>query len=71
MLSCDMNTKCGSSATHIDHKGYIYCDRHGQQRAMGGIPVRKMSDDSWGQDPSVCKNVEVQESDFSIIDVYS
>lgn len=42
-LHCDMKANCMWLVTHIDHKGYIYCDNHAQQRMASGIPVRKLT----------------------------
>lgn len=43
MLHCDMKANCMLLVTHIDHKGYIYCDNHAQQRMASGVPVRKLT----------------------------
>ena len=41
-LSCDMVNGCESTVTHIDHKGFVYCARHGAQRKTNGTPCRAM-----------------------------
>ena len=37
---CDMEQDCLEPVTHIDHKGYVYCTSHGEQRKRSGIPCR-------------------------------
>ena len=32
MLKCDMHTECEEPVTHIDDKGYVYCEVHGEER---------------------------------------
>ena len=31
-IACEMENDCENSPTHIDEKGFIYCQRHGDQR---------------------------------------
>ena len=31
-LKCDMEKDCKENITHIDNKGFIYCQKHGEQR---------------------------------------
>lgn len=31
-LHCDMDKECAASVTHVDVDGYVYCQRHGEQR---------------------------------------
>lgn len=31
-LHCDMTKNCTNPITHIDHKGFIYCETHGIHR---------------------------------------
>ena len=33
-LQCDMVKGCSELVTHIDEKGYVYCQAHGQQRKV-------------------------------------
>lgn len=40
---CDMERDCDEPVTHIDHKGYVYCYAHGQQRKASGIRCRKLT----------------------------
>lgn len=32
MLTCDMDRNCKEPVTHIDVKGYAYCQKHGEDR---------------------------------------
>jgi hypothetical protein len=41
-LKCDMQTDCKKSVTHIDNKGFVYCQWHGNQRNMYK-PCRKLT----------------------------
>jgi len=38
-----MESTCAEPVTHVDHKGYAYCTRHGVQRRAGGIRCRKLT----------------------------
>jgi hypothetical protein len=40
-LRCDMENDCESPVTHIDDKGYAYCETHGLQRRYYR-PCRKL-----------------------------
>lgn len=40
-LRCDMVDGCNEPITHIDHKGYIYCNKHGMQRKLS-VRTRKL-----------------------------
>lgn len=31
-LQCDMKDDCHEAVTHIDEKGFAYCDAHGKSR---------------------------------------
>ena len=42
-LCCDMEHDCESPVTHVDNKGWAYCDNHSTRRKAGGIPTRKLS----------------------------
>lgn len=33
---------CSGDVTHIDRKGYAYCERHGLVRRDAGVPCRKL-----------------------------
>jgi len=33
-LKCDMEKDCKETITHIDNKGFIYCQKHGEQRKV-------------------------------------
>jgi hypothetical protein len=41
-LTCDMERSCTRPVTHIDHKGFVYCTPHGEQRRTNGTPCRKL-----------------------------
>lgn len=41
-LSCDMKCSCKEPITHIDNKGFIYCQSHGEQRKYS-VPCRKLT----------------------------
>lgn len=41
-LRCDMHRDCDKPVTHIDDKGWIYCERHGHER-KGARPCRELS----------------------------
>lgn len=32
MLKCDMTLECVEPVTHIDEKGFVYCNHHGINR---------------------------------------
>lgn len=34
MLRCDMVEGCAENVTHIDQKGYVYCENHGLERRV-------------------------------------
>jgi hypothetical protein len=52
-LKCvGMHDACCNTVTHIDNKGYIYCERHGLQRRSSGTPCRKLR-------PSELKTLEL------------
>lgn len=40
-LTCDMQESCESEITHVDNKGWLYCDHHGAQRNRS-TPCRKL-----------------------------
>ena len=40
-LQCEMYRECPSEATHLDQKGFIYCEVHGVARRRF-YPCRKM-----------------------------
>ena len=40
-LRCDMEETCVAVVTHLDRKGYVYCERHGLARRLGQ-PCRKL-----------------------------
>jgi hypothetical protein len=40
-IQCEMSDDCKQSATHIEDKGWVYCQEHGEQR-RGIHRVRKM-----------------------------
>jgi hypothetical protein len=42
-LTCDMVRGCANPVTHIDNKGWVYCEKHGPIRRMHGTPCRKMT----------------------------
>lgn len=33
-VKCDMVKDCAKPVSHIDSKGYVYCDTHGLQRKI-------------------------------------
>ena len=33
-LMCDMERGCALPVTHIDEKGFVYCQSHGHQRQV-------------------------------------
>lgn len=33
-LKCDMARECEAEITHIDDHGFIYCERHGEERKL-------------------------------------
>lgn len=39
-LRCDMERDCIDSVTHIDRKGFVYCEKHGARRKASGISCR-------------------------------
>lgn len=39
--ACDMKTDCTEPVSHIDDKGFVYCEKHGLQR-RGWRPCRKL-----------------------------
>lgn len=39
---CDMEKDCDKPVTHIDNKGFIYCEHHGAQR-KSSVPCRKLT----------------------------
>lgn len=41
-LKCDMEHDCTTKVSHIDHKGFVYCEPHGLRR-RGTMPCRKMT----------------------------
>jgi len=43
-LSCDMERDCTAPVTHVDAKGYVYCERHAMRRksSYGAPRVRKL-----------------------------
>lgn len=47
-MKCDgwannkQDARCLSEATHLDQKGFIYCERCGRWRKRSGYRVRKM-----------------------------
>ena len=43
VLSCDMVRSCTAPVTHIDNKGWTYCEVHGPLRRAHGTPCRKMT----------------------------
>lgn len=36
-------SSCPGPASHIDNKGYVYCERHGLARRASGAPTRKLT----------------------------
>lgn len=40
-LRCDMERGCAAPVTHLDHKGYVYCTPHGEDRRWH-MPCRKL-----------------------------
>lgn len=40
-LRCDMEDDCTKPVTHIDQKGYAYCEPHGIERRWY-VPCRKL-----------------------------
>jgi hypothetical protein len=43
-LQCDGNRDCPKAVSHIDNRGFVYCEAHGCQRKASGIPTRKLTD---------------------------
>jgi hypothetical protein len=43
VLTCDMVDGCTEPIAYIDHKGYIYCAKHGPERKGSGIRCRKLT----------------------------
>lgn len=41
-LHCEMVKGCNQPVSHIDVKGYVYCETHGKQRRMAGTRCRKL-----------------------------
>jgi hypothetical protein len=41
-MHCDMEANCKAPVTHVDHKGYVYCESHGKRRRASGIACRKL-----------------------------
>jgi hypothetical protein len=39
-LRCDMKKECEATVSHIDNKGFVYCEGHGIQRRYF-VPCRK------------------------------
>ncbi len=39
---CDMVHGCTGHVTHIDEKGFVYCEPHGIQRKQGNTRCRKL-----------------------------
>jgi len=33
-LQCDGERECKAPVTHIDHKGWVYCTKHGERAQM-------------------------------------
>lgn len=43
-LACaGMPDPCPSPVTHIDNKGFVYCERCGAARRTAGTPTRKLT----------------------------
>ena len=34
VLRCDMEKECADDVTHIDTKGWVYCEQHGRRRHL-------------------------------------
>jgi hypothetical protein len=39
---CDMTKDCAQDVTHIDSRGFVYCECHGKLRKQGGAKCRKL-----------------------------
>lgn len=55
LLRCDMHDACKAPVTHMDNRGFIYCETHGVARRQGGTPCRKLR-------PAELRKVEKGES---------
>jgi hypothetical protein len=42
-LLCDGKKDCQAPVTHIDNKGFVYCEPHGKWRKSTGTPCRKLT----------------------------
>ena len=49
---CDMTKDCAQDVTHIDSRGFVYCECHGKRRKAGGDKCRKLR-------PSEIKRLEL------------
>lgn len=41
-LQCEMSKECHEPVTHIEEKGFIYCEGHARTRRQYGRHARKM-----------------------------
>lgn len=41
-LHCDMSADCPRAVTHVDNRGYVYCELCALRRKTGGTPTRKL-----------------------------
>ena len=42
-IRCVMTEDCQEKVTHIDQRGFVYCEHHGLRRRASGTPCRKMT----------------------------
>lgn len=43
-LLCEMEDGCRGTVSHVDEKGYVYCENHAVRRRASGIGCRKLRD---------------------------
>ena len=42
VLRCDWSRDCARPVTHVDNRGFLYCELCALRRKAGGTPTRKL-----------------------------